>query len=276
MSRRLHQHGVSLVEFMVSMTLGLLLMAAVIAALSTVFQTRTRKAELERSLEAYRFITYTLAERIRTACAVASTSTADRLDLRHLKTVAYTQDSPPPPPHLTAGTVVIELDPRGRGSIDVGDRLVVEGLPADTYVVQAGDPDVSNGGSVTINPGLTANIDQPRARLTVFTTQSITLNGSNSITLSQDGGPAQSMIDGVFSLAFAYGESTAPATDRISDSEYTATAGSENVRSVKITVRLLGEGSAAGVKESFVVTLRSKMLQATESLTTLPGDPCPD
>ena len=80
-SQREHSRGVSLVEFMVSTTIGLLLMAAVIATISAVFETRARRAALERSHEALRFGAYTLMAKVRAACGIAATSTDSVLSL---------------------------------------------------------------------------------------------------------------------------------------------------------------------------------------------------
>lgn len=193
--RQNNVRGVSLIEFLVSITIGLLLIATVIAIFSTVFQTRARKAELENALEAYRFAAFTLTDKIRSACAVDATSTSTSIVLQRL-------EPPPPTPH-SRETIQFNSTQRTIEIRNVGPS------PAPTPSFQA-------------------------------------------------------FVGGIFNVKFEYAEK--PYRQRINDGDYedfTSIALWNEVRSVRITLTMLGEGNIAGVEESFVATLRRKMLEAS-------------
>lgn len=180
--------GLSLVEFMVSIAVGLIILSSVIATLTSALQTRSRKVDLESAMESYRFAAQALTTKIKNACSINATSTAGQIVLNN-----------------TGGT-----------------------------------------------------------------SETITHSSSDyTIRISNNTASNQILVDRIFGLTFDYGVTTNPSTDRIADgspSEYTTsaavTAGGNwnNVRSVKITIKLLGSGTSEGLTETIIATLRAKML----------------
>jgi Tfp pilus assembly protein PilW len=178
----------SLVELMVSLTIGLFLMAGAMSVFMAASQTGVRKTEADQALEAFRFSQFIISRVARQASGV-NTSTATSLVLA-----------------VPAG---------------------VDGCIGETNTA---------------------------ARTNTFAVS----NGSLQCTAS---GSTQSLVENLSSVGFTYGVD-ANADNRVSQSEFIA-AGSvtdwTKVESILVTVTAL-RGTVAGLKTSFVVTVRSKAL----------------
>jgi Tfp pilus assembly protein PilW len=184
---------------MVSLTVGLLIMAAVLTAFTSALQTRTRRVEIETAMESYRFAAQNLTKRIKNACGIASSTTSQLV----LKIPDLTKSLP---------------------NSDLTETI-----------------SLSNDGNINIK----------------FS------NGSpNPVT--------QSLVSGIHSLEFRYGETATPLTTRIADgstTDYKPSASNwDHVRSMKITMKLLASGASEGLTESFIVTIRNRFL---------PNNKCP-
>lgn len=73
--------GLSLVELMVSLTIGLILLGGLLAAYLSAAQTWRRKTTLEQALEAFRYGSYSISRLVRQSKEFDSTSTASSLSL---------------------------------------------------------------------------------------------------------------------------------------------------------------------------------------------------
>lgn len=176
----------SLVELMVSLTIGLFLMAGAMSVFMAASQTGVRKTEADQALEAFRFSQFAIAKVARQASAVNLS---------------------------TASSLVLAIPANVNGCIN------------------------ENNTSARTN------------------TISLSTNGALQCSV---GGETQSLVENLFEINFRYGEA-ATLKDPI---EFKA-AGSGNdwskVRSVEVTVTAK-RGTVKGLKTTFVVTLRNKIL----------------
>lgn len=119
----------------------------------------------------------------------------------------------------------------------------------------------------SIDPSSSSN--QLVLNSTGSTTESIFHSSTdNSIRLTNATATNQVLVDSIYGITFEYGMTTNPVSDRISDgnaSEYVASstvtaANWTNVRSIKVTIKMLGQGLSEGLTETFIATVRAKML----------------
>lgn len=182
------QQGMSLVELMVSLTIGLFLLAGAMSVFMAASQTGVRKTEADQALEAFRFTQFIVSRVARQASAVNAS---------------------------TASSLVLAVPAN------------VDGCLGETNT---------------------------SARTNTFALSS----GALQCTAS---GTTQSLVENVDSVVFTYGVD-ANSDNRVSQSEFVAATSVTDwtrVESILVTITAK-RGTVAGLKTSFVVTLRGKAL----------------
>lgn len=182
------QQGMSLVELMVSLTIGLFLLAGAMSVFMAASQTGVRKTEADQALEAFRFTQFIVSRVARQASAVNAS---------------------------TASSLVLAVPAN------------VDGCLGETNTA---------------------------ARTNTF----VLSNGALQCTAS---GTTQSLVENVDSVVFTYGVD-ANSDNRVSQSEFVAATSVTDwtkVESILVTITAK-RGTVAGLKTSFVVTLRGKAL----------------
>lgn len=182
------QQGMSLVELMVSLTIGLFLLAGAMSVFMAASQTGVRKTEADQALEAFRFTQFIVSRVARQASAVNAS---------------------------TASSLVLAVPAN------------VDGCLGETNTA---------------------------ARTNTFALSS----GALQCTAS---GTTQSLVENVDSVVFTYGVD-ANSDNRVSQSEFVAATSVTDwtkVESILVTITAK-RGTVAGLKTSFVVTLRGKAL----------------